>query len=203
VSVTGFWIGGAITPEAVEGLRERVPGLVTASARPGDADDLSWWRAMDDAPLAEPGFACRPSAAAVRFMEAVDAGVPDMDAEACVNAVGEVADEDRFVAAMRKGDPVAALFYGLGFAAARTLPGRSGCFLLTPDEVRAAVPAASAILGMDARRRARVAARIRAWLEVSGDEPDLDVDELVDGMPRMLLRAADLGRGAVGVVQWY
>jgi hypothetical protein len=39
----------------------------------------------------------------------------------------------------RGGDPVAALCYGLGFSAARRLPGRFGCFLLDATAVRSSM----------------------------------------------------------------
>lgn len=206
MSVTGYWIAGAIAPAAVERLRERF----TPSPPTEPEEDLSWWRAMDEARLAEPEYLHRgphcPTDAVTRFSEMIGARVPgaDEDINACIDAVAEVGEEDDFVASVRKGDPVAALFYGLGFAAARTLPGRFGCFLLTADEVLAAVPAARALLTMDAFRRAQVLARIYAWLEVAGDvSADFDADGLIDGIPQLLLRAAELGRGAVGVVQWY
>jgi hypothetical protein len=206
MSVTGYWIAGAIPPAAVEKLRDRFTPLPPAEPD----EDLSWWRAMDEATIAEPESLHRgphcPTDAVARFTEMIGARVPaaDDDINACIDAVAEVDEEDDFVVSVRKGDPVAALFYGLGFAAARTLPGRFGCFLLTADEVLAAVPAAHSFLSMDAFRRAQVLARIYAWLEVAGDvSADFDANGLIDGIPRILLRAAELGRGAVGVVQWY
>ncbi len=205
MSVTGFWIVGAITSAAVQRLRGLFPPPPVETA-----EDLALWQAMDEATIAEPELAYNrpylPTDVVLRFLEMTGARTPEADAdiETCIKAVAEVEDEDRFVASIRKGDPVAALFYGLGFTAARTLPGRFGCFLLTADEVVAALPAARAILTMDASRRAQVLARIYAWLEVAGDEStDFDAGGLVDGVPRILLRAAELGRGAVGVVQWY
>lgn len=205
MSVTGYWIVGAIIPAAVERLRGLFP-----PPPPETAEDLASWQALDEATIAEPELACNrpylPTDAVLRFLEMTGARVPEADADidTCIKAVAEVEDEDCFVVSIRKGDPVAALFYGLGFAAARTLPGRFGCFLLTADEVVAVLPAARAILTMDAPRRAQVLARIYAWLEVAGDVSiGFDAGDLLDGVPRILLRAAELGRGAVGVVQWY
>jgi len=163
---------------------------------------------MDDAPLTEPesrglGRYC-PTDAVYRFTANFEALRPDLDADACMELLADLTDEDRFVTSIRKGDPAAALYYGLGFDAAHALPGRSGCFLLDAEEAAAAVPAVAAILAMDAVRRAKVVTRTHAWLEVAGDESaDFDVEALIDEPLRILQRAKEQGRGAIGLMQWY
>lgn len=112
--------------------------------------------------------------------------------------------QDRFVASIRKGDSVAALYYGLGFEAALAMPGRSGCFLLTAEEVPDTARATDTILATDPVRRASVAARINAWLQVTGDASnDVDVEGLIDGPGQILSRANQSAQGALGIVQWY
>jgi hypothetical protein len=202
VSVTGFWIIGAVSSSGVEQLRAALP------AQSPDSEDLSWWQAMDEAALAEPeerGFGRHcATGAAQRFAEAIEARRPELDQDACMDLLAALTDEDRFVASIRKGDPVAALYYGLGFEASYALPGRSGCFLLTAGDVAAAAPVVDGTLTMDARRRAQVLDRVRAWLEVAGDPgSDFDIDALIGGPRRIVQRALEHGRGALGMVCWY
>ena len=122
--------------------------------------------------------------------------------DACIAAIGEVTEADRFVVAVRKGDPVAALFYGLGSAASRRLPGRGGCFIIRahaqPDLVEL-----TQILDISAHERARFAGRASRWLEAMGDQPDLDPLELLDGPLRLAQRAQEGRTGLVAVMQWY
>lgn len=202
MSVTGFWIAAAVPSAAVSQLRADIPG------EPQAPEDLSWWQAMDSAALAEPesrgyGRHC-PTDAVLRFCEMHDARRPDFDVDACMDLLADVPEQDRFVASIRKGDPVAALYYGLGFEAALAMPGRSGCFLLTAEEVSEAAQATDTVLAMDPVRRASVAARISAWLQVTGDAPDnFDIEGLIDGPGRILKRASRSSQGALGIVQWY
>ena len=202
MSVTGFWIIAAVPSTAVEQLRADLP------TPPPEPEDLSWWKNMDDAPLAEPesrGFGRHcPTDAVLRFTDNFEALHPDLDADACMNLLADLTDEDRFVASIRRGDPATTLYYGLGFDASHALPGRFGCFLLTAEEVTTAVPTVEAILTMDPKRRAQAVARMCAWLEVAGDESaDFNVEELIDEPLRILLRAKEHGRGAIGLMQWY
>lgn len=163
---------------------------------------------MISAALAEPesrgyGRHC-PTDAVLRFCEMHDARRPDFNVDACMDLLTDIPEQDRFVAFIRKGDPVAALYYGLGFEAALAMPGRSGCFLLTAEEVLDAARATDAILAMDPVRRASVAARISAWLQVTGDAPDnFDIEGLIDGPGRILKRASRSSQGALGIVHWY
>lgn len=121
-----------------------------------------------------------------------------------MDVLGSLADEDRFVASIRKGDPVAAFFYGLGFAASSMLPGRSGCFLLTAAEVAACSPAVEAALTLDAPGRARVLDRISAWFAAVGDAgSSFEAEELIGGPRRILQRASEQGQGALGIMCWY
>jgi hypothetical protein len=180
MSVTGFWIAAAVPSAAVSHLCADIPG------EPQAPEDLSWWQAMDSASLAEPesrGYGRRcPTDAVLRFCEMHDARRPDFDVDACMDLLADVPEQGRFVTSIRKGDPVAALYYGLGFEAALAMSGRSGCFLLTAEEVSEAAQATDTVLAMDPVGRASVAARISAWLQVTGDAPDnFDIEGLIDG----------------------
>lgn len=202
MSVHGFWIVAAVPSAAVSQLRAGISG------EPLEPEDLSWWQAMDSEALAEPesrgyGRHC-PTDAVLRFSEMIDARRPDFDVDACMDLLVDVPEQDRFVASIRKGDPVAALYYGLGFEAALAMPGRSGCFLLTAEQVLDAARATDTILAMYPARRASVAARISAWLQATGDAPDdFDIEDLIDGPGRILKRASRSSQGALGLVQWY
>lgn len=202
MSVTGFWIMGAVSSSSVEQLRAALP------VQPAEREDLSWWQAMDEAALAEPGergFGRHCAADAVqRFTYGFEARRPDMDQDACMEVLAALTDADRFVTSIRKGDPMAALYYGLGFEISCVLPGRSGCFLLTAAEVVATAPTVDAALIMDAPRRAQVLDRVRAWLAAVGDAGSkFDVEALVDGPRRVFQRALEQGQGALGIVCWY
>jgi hypothetical protein len=205
VSQTGYWIVGALGPDALDALIGRIDASAFEPLPSGL--DVGWWLAMDDADVVEPahfghGTAC-PTDRAVLFQEELLGLRPDPDVlDACITAIGDVTEEDRFVVAVRKGDPVAALFYGLGSAVSRRLPGRGGCFIIRahaqPDLVQL-----THVLDISAHERARFAGRAAQWLEAMGDQPDLDPLELLDGPLRLAQRAQENQTGLVAVMQWY
>lgn len=205
MSQTGYWIIGAIGQELLDALLERV-GTSDFESLPTGLD-LGWWRAMDDVDVVEPahlghGTAC-PTDPAVLFQEGLLGLRPDPDVlDACIGAIGEAAEADTFVAAVRKGDPIAALFYGLRSGAAQRLPGRGGCFILhSHDQV--GLTELAYVLDVSAHERARFATRVSRWLEGMGDQPDFDPLELLDGPLRLVHRARETHTGLVAVPQWY
>ncbi|MEU7569129.1 hypothetical protein AB0A99_24635 [Streptomyces fradiae] len=144
----------------------------------------------------------------VRFIKAVDRirnGDPEADGfqHHLLQAVPRQESEGLFCAAVPRGDGAAALTWGLGLDPVPRLPGCCGQFLLDAAQVRAALPAAEEALVLPPTRRAEVAARIRLWLDETADDPDCDVDELIDGPLRVLRHAARTGAGAVGLTLWY
>jgi hypothetical protein len=205
VSQTGYWIMGVLGGDAFDALLADVDASAFESL-PGDLD-LGWWQAVDDLDVVKPahfghGTAC-PTDPAVLFQEELLGLRPDPDAlDACIAAIGECAEADTFVVAVRKGDPVAAVFYGLGSAVARRLPGRAGCFLLHPG-AQADLAALAGLLEASAHERARFADRVSRWLEAMADQSDLDPLRLLDGPRRLVRRAADTNRGLLAVMQWY
>ena len=204
MSQTGYWIIGALGQDALDALLERVGA---SAFEPMPSGLVGRWHAMDEVDVVGPahpghGTAC-PTDPAVLFQEELLSLRPDPDVlDACIAAVGEVGEEDRFVVAVRKGDPVAALFYGLGSAAALSLPGRAGCFLVHAD-AQADLLEIERLLDVSAHDRARFAGRVSQWLETMGDQPDLDPIELLDGPLRLVHRAREARTGLVAVMQWY
>ena len=197
---------GALGQDALDTLLTDV-GPSVFEPLPSDLD-LGWWRVMDKSDVAEParlgyGAFC-PTDAAVRFQEELLGLRPDPDVlDACIAAIGEAAEADRFVVAVRKGDPVAALYYGLGSAVARRLPGRAGCFLLHARAQEDLATFTGLLDALSHERRARFAQKVSRWFAVMGDEPDLDPLTLLDGPLRLARRAREARTGLLAVMQWY
>lgn len=201
MSQTGFWIIGALGQDALDALLERV-GAAAFEPPPGDLD-MGWWNVMDDVDVAEHGAVYRPTAPAVRFQQELLGLRPNPDVlDACVAAIGEAGEADRVVVAVRKGDPVAAFFYGLGSASAQRVPGRAGCFLLH-GHARGDMAELVLLLGLSAHQRARFTGRVSRWLTAMGDQPDLDPLDLLAGPLHMVERARETRSGLVSVMQWY
>lgn len=204
VSQTGFWIIGALGQDAAEALLERVG----AAFEPLPAGlDVGWWNAMDGVDVVEPahlghGTACLTDPA-VLFQEELLGLRPDPDMlDLCITAIGDAAEADRLVVAVRKGDPIAALFYGLGSGAAQRVPGRAGCFLL-PAHARGDLAELRLLLDISAQERALFAGRASQWLKAMGDQPELDPLDLLDGPLLLVERALEAGSGLVSVMQRY
>ncbi|MFF8864852.1 hypothetical protein ACF08B_22665 [Streptomyces sp. NPDC015139] len=94
-----------------------------------------------------------------------------------------------FAAAIRKDNPVAALFHGLGPERAGTLPGWAGDAVLSAAAVRHRLPRVEAVLALAGEERTRALARIGDW---PGDE---DPRQLLDGPLRVWREAASAGLG--------
>jgi hypothetical protein len=211
MSVMGAWVVGVVSDDALEEARRRFPDAAGAhGAWPESSADMSQWRErfepaglFDETPE-------RPSRTdeIVRFAEAVDR-VRNDETEAdefqdyLLHAVPQQGSEGLFCAAVPRGDGAAALMWGLGFDTMLRLPGCCGQFLFDGAQLRAALPAAEQALVLHPPRRAHVAARIRLWLDEMADDPNCDIDELIDGPLRVLRYAARTGVGAVGLTLWY
>ncbi|MQY20405.1 hypothetical protein [Nocardia macrotermitis] len=99
-----------------------------------------------------------------------------------------------------KGDPTAALCYGLGPAATDLLPGRLGDFLLPAAEVTRALPNVEQALAIEGERREQVTARIEAWMTGMVDGGWIcDPDELLDTPLGLFRRAAADGLGLLSM----
>ncbi|MFC4911422.1 hypothetical protein [Actinomadura gamaensis] len=108
-----------------------------------------------------------------------------------------------FVAVARKANPVEALCNALGTDAMRALPGVRGNFILTADEVAAALPEVEAVLDVPPTRRAELLTRITTWMTETGDDPGFDAAELLDAPLRILREAASSFSGAAAFTRWY
>lgn len=206
MSSTGYWLVGAARPEIVDHLRRTLP---TALFEPLPEDaDLGWWRAMDQGDLLappEPGYTFPGlSRAAWRFAESFEAQRPDPDArDVCMNAFEQIPQAGIYHVGVRKGDPVAAVYYGLGYHDAHVLPGRFGCFLLAPGDVRTALAGLEHLPDQPVIGRAAFEERTAAWLSAAADEPGLDPSGLLEGPLRILRHAREQHLGAIGFMQWY
>lgn len=202
MSVTGYWIMGAVPPGALESLRADID--VTQFGPPREGADLGWWTAMDHAALPGPGLRYDHGEAAVWFESGLDGLRPDDEALArCIDSLHETVDDGTFIAGTRKGDPVAALFYGLTSDAARRLPGRAGCFLLDEAGAGMALAGAGPLLERPPGGRTAFSRRAAAWLDAMTDAPELDPLDLLDGPLRVLRRADETGSAVIAITQWY
>ena len=205
MSSTGYWIVGAAAPQHVERLRLATP---TASFRPLPADaDLDWWTVMDRADLlaSQPGYTDPgPSEAAWKFAQTLEAERPDPGArDVLMHAFEEIPQTSIWHVGVRKGDPVAAVYYGLGYRDACLLPGRFGCFMLDPYEVRTALSGLEHLPAEPAVGRRAFVQRAAAWLTAVSDEPELDATTLLEGPIGVLRHARDENLGAIGLMQWF
>jgi len=211
MGVMGVWVVGVVADDALEEARRRFPDAAGAHGTwPESSAHMSRWRELFEPVVLFDGAHERPSRAdeIVRFADAVDR-VRNDETEVdefqdyLLNAVPQQESEGLFCAAVPRGDGAAALMWGLGLDTTLRFPGCCGQFLFDAAQVRAALPAAEQALVLHPPRRALVAARIRLWLDEMADDPNHDVDELIDGPLRVLRYAARTGVGAVGLTLWY
>ncbi|MER7689923.1 hypothetical protein [Streptomyces sp. NPDC097610] len=211
MSVMGVWVVGVVAGDAVGEARRRFPEVAGAHGTwPEPSVDLSPWRERFEPAGFFDGTPERLSRTdeIVRFADAVDKARNDKAEvdefqDHLLHTVPQQESEGLFCAAVPRGDGAAALMWGLGLDTALRLPGCCGQFLLDTTQVRAALPAAEQALVLSPPRRAHVAARIRLWLDEMADDPNHDIDELIDGPLRVLRYAARRGVGAVGLTLWY
>jgi hypothetical protein len=93
---------------------------------------------------------------------------------------------------VRKDNPVAALFHGLGPERACALPGWAGDALLASSEVRAGFPAVESVLSLPEAGRQQVLQRMSDWPDVGSDAA-----EILDGALRVWRETAAAGLGLV------
>lgn len=203
VSVTGFWIMGAISTNVLKALRADID--VTQFEPIDSTADLGWWTEMDRAALPERGYRYAPDEPAVRFESGLDDLRPDDETRTqCVDALHETVDGGTFAVGTRKGDPYATLCYGLTFNAARRLPGRGGCFLLDPVEASTVLGSIGPILEHPPGGRAAFTERADTWCDVMTDAGgSADTLGLLDGPLKVLRRANETSSAVIAVTQWY
>ena len=96
----------------------------------------------------------------------------------------------------RKLAPMAVLLPGLGWNRTRRLPGVAGLWLLDPDHVRKVAGEVERVFALSPAERSAVLDRMAQAL-LLGDEPDLDLDHLLDMVPRAFATATECGMGMV------
>ncbi|NUQ95575.1 MAG: hypothetical protein HOY79_03095 [Streptomyces sp.] len=215
MSVMGVWVIGTLPDQKTKELLQAAVQTSSPTRMPGHADvagELAWWRSrapesLFSASKTSPGsWAAHDDA--FRLSAFFDNCHDDSDA---VEALGDAVmdqfppkeDEGLFAAVARKASPFSALAYALGPDAVLRLPGRFGDFLLHAEEVRAQLPAAEEALALTGAQRRDAVERIHRWMTGLGDDPDHDVEELLDGPLRVLRHAVRTGQGAAGLVRWY
>ncbi|MFF7992271.1 hypothetical protein ACFZDG_21055 [Kitasatospora xanthocidica] len=213
---TGVWVIGALPGQEAAALPGRFVHLVTADdfRKPaGYAETLAWWRRDCDgeallAPDARHPAVLLPTAAGIRFADFVHGANSETAAteamrDASLALMAGSGLDGMCTLAARKASPAAALLYALGVDSAALLPGWFGDFLLTADEVRAALPCAEQALRLDGERRADVLHRIAEWMTGMGDDPEFVAGDLLDAPLRVLHRAAGAGLGVSAFTRWY
>ncbi|GAA2073287.1 hypothetical protein GCM10009801_26480 [Streptomyces albiaxialis] len=205
MSASGVWAVGALPgPDVARLAPVAAPAIRAAAARPSAR--AAWRRWERDAargggavPVLRPdGYS---SDEALRLLDLVnDSPVEALDEAGELDVMtwwgrleGPV---EPFAAAARKDNPVAALFHALGPARAAALPGWAGDAVLTPAELRAALPRTEAALAFTAPERATALARAAEWPET--DDPA----GLLDGPLRVVREAAASGHGLFAARLW-
>lgn len=202
MSYTGFWIIGVVPEETLAAVLAEVDPAQFASL--DGADDLEWWSAMDHEPITDSSHRHWGTDAAQRFEEQLQCLTPDDAAiDRCINALHDAVEGGTFAEGARKGNPFAALCYGLTFDAARKIPGRGGCFLLSAAEARATLDSLGPVLESPPGGRDGYGDRADLWANVMTDAGGLDTLELLDGLLRMLRCAAETGCGVIAVTQFW
>jgi len=210
MSVMGVWVVGIVADDTVREARRRFPDEAEAHGTWPGSFVVSGWSEGVEPGASFDGALMRSSRAdeIVRFADAIDRARNDAAEveefqDHLLHAVPQQESEGLFCAAVPRGDGAAALMWGLGLDTTLQLPGCCGQFLFDAAQVRAALPAAEQALILSPQHRARVAARIRLWLDETADDPNHDVNELIDGPLRVLRHAERAGAGAAGLTLWY
>ncbi|MFI1518382.1 hypothetical protein [Kitasatospora cineracea] len=204
---TGVWVVVALPDDELGRLSALDEGLFVPPAEV--EGERAWWEAVHERARAG-GVVHRlwEDEDAVRLGQVVGGWYAEADAlEEFRGAVLERVEERRpegfFAAVTRKAFPFWALAYGVGPRAVLGLPGWSGEFALTADQLRCRMPEFEAALEWSEEEREQVLDRVRAWLVGIGDAPDYPAEELLDGPLRVVRWAADRGWGVAGAAQVY
>jgi hypothetical protein len=124
------------------------------------------------------------------------AELPWSDANFFFGRLEEPADDlDHEVWVTRKLCPAAVLLTGLGWERVQRLPGLAGNYLLGADEVRAGLPEIEAVFALSRDEREAVLSRMGLWEETGDAGAAIDLDRMLDAIPRLHRRAAERGAG--------
>ncbi|MFH8385860.1 hypothetical protein ACH4E7_33895 [Kitasatospora sp. NPDC018058] len=186
MSITGYWV---VMPVPASVIDEVVPvlGPLIAAQAASDAGRRGlerWLRGGLDLP---------------DVLELHDLAAPyllDDHLDLLFEVWGAYEKADRFLkSACRKGYPAIGMAYALGPERFSAVPGWFGDFVLTPHEVRAALPAVEAALALDPAERAAADRRLHELLDEASEE---NAAALFDDLVPTWRRAADTGQGLIG-----
>lgn len=206
MGMSSFWAMGAYGDEDVAELAPRaLPAIEATAARALAVGAWKRWerdvtRGGGAVPLHRPdGYGTEEALHLFRLVDDSAFDAMDSTGELHVMEWWDRFDDgvDPYITSVRKGNPVAALFHGLGPVRAAALPGWAGDAVFTSAEVRRLLPAVEGVLALPGAERARVVARIDDWLCDEGPE------ELLDGPLRVWREAAKAGAGLLASRIWF
>lgn len=178
--------------EQIREWRERYADDLAAAVRARE-QTMAWWAGVGGAeflvPCDDGGWQVTEAGSA--FIGSFST-VGDALAFEIIDRIAEAGDAECCHPSGRKTVPAAAFYAALGVADAARMPGLLGEFLLTADEVSAALPEIERILA--GVRREELIERMSRWLGDSAD-PTAMAAETVDGVVRVFSRAAEQRRG--------
>ncbi|KAK1182901.1 hypothetical protein B7755_035065 [Streptomyces sp. NBS 14/10] len=208
MGMSSFWLVGALGEVAVAELAPlAVPAIEATAARSAAVGTWSRWerdaaRGGGAVPVwREDGVYNTEDA--LRLSNLVDDSAFDaMDSSGKLHIMDwwDRLDTDTvqpFFESVRKDNPVAALFHGLGPERAALLPGWAGDAVFPADEVRRRLPAAEAALAVSGAERERALARIDDW---PGEK---EAEALLDGPLRVWRETAEAGLGLLASRIWH
>ncbi|MEU5610040.1 hypothetical protein AB0H03_15105 [Streptomyces sparsogenes] len=206
MGMSGLWLVGALGEADVAELAPLVSPAIEATAARSAAVGC-WWRWERDAARGggavpvwrEDGYTTEEALHLYNMVD--DSAFDAMDTTGKLHVMNwwDRIDGDTvqpFVESVRKANPVAALFHGLGPERAEKLPGWAGDAVVTAGEVRRLLPAVEAALALSGAERERALARIDDW---PGDK---DAAALLDGPLRVWRETAEAGLGLLASRVW-
>ncbi|WP_143675840.1 hypothetical protein [Streptomyces milbemycinicus] len=207
MGLSGFWLMGALGDAEVAELAPlAVPAIEATAARSAAVGTWSRWerdaaRGGGAVPVwREDGYTTE---AALHLYNMVDDSAFDaMDTTGKLHIMNwwdrlDTDPVEPFFESVRKDNPVAALFHGLGPERAAMLPGWAGDAVFPADEVRRRLPAAEAALAVSGAERERALARIDDW---PGEK---EAEALLDGPLRVWRETAEAGLGLLASRIWH
>jgi hypothetical protein len=187
----------AVADERIREWRERYADELAVAAA-GTDKAMAWWTGLgDDAFLIRDRGRWRLTEDGLEFADLFWGPSSDELAGEIIAAAADAGESGRCCPSMRRGTPAAAFYYALGAAGAARMPSCLGDFLITADEVAAAVPEVERILA--GARHEELVERVGRWLDLAGDGSEPEARETVDGVLRVFHEAAARRLGVAAV----
>ncbi|GHE06334.1 hypothetical protein [Streptomyces alanosinicus] len=206
MGLSSWWAVGALSDEEVAELAPVAGPVIREMGESTSARD-AWSRWERDAARGDGAVPVwRPDGynteEALHLYDMVNASAFDaLDGSCALHIMEwwERFDEDvePSITSVRKDNPVAALFHGLGPRRARVLPGWAGDAVLTAAEVRHHLEAVESVLALSGAERKLVLRRIEDW---PGDKEPVGI---LDHPLRVWRQAAAAGLGLLSCRIWF